>query len=193
MIRSLIREIEKVPDPITRSDYLRLLSERFNVDEKIIRSLTQDKVEEEKRTDGSFELLAAEKRLLQILDQSTQLARQILAEIKPEEVSSWPGAPIFLYLLNNPDCPSNLLSSMKAFLPTSLYQQLARILIERPVGGTKAEALDCLRTLRRYRLEKEIFEIQRKISDLERQGQREKLRSLLLTKQRLMEEIIALK
>lgn len=192
IIRTLIREIEKVPDPITRSEYLRLLSEKFNIDEKIIRTLTQEKAETNSKRETNYELLAAEIRLLQILDESSQLASQILAKIKPEEASAWPGAPIFLYLLKKPDRPSNLLSPMKEILPPTLYQQLARILMERPSGGTEAEALDCLRTLRRYHLEKEMREVQRKISELERQGQREKLISLLLTKQRLSQEILAL-
>lgn len=191
-IRAVIREIEKVPDPIIRTDYLRQLSERFNVDESVLRSLAQEKEEEEAKTGLPSQLLAAEKRLLQILDESTSLARQILAEIKPEEVSSWPGAPIFLYLIKKPACPSHLLSELKAVLQPSLYQELARLLLERPAGGTKTEAKDCLRTLRRYRLEKEMNEVQRKIAQLEREGQREEMISLLLAKQRLTKEILSL-
>ncbi len=191
-IKAIIKEIEKVPDPIVRSDYLRRLSERFNVEESLIRSLAQEKEEAAEEKGLSSQLLAAEKRLLQILDESPHLAKQILSEIKPEEVSNLPGGPIFLYLIKNPSCPSHLLSELKNVLSPSLYQELARVLLEGPVGGTKTEAKDCLRTLRRYRLEKEMKEIQRKIDHLEKQGQREEIISLLLIKQRLSKEILSL-
>jgi DNA primase len=191
-IRAVVQEIEKVPDPIIRSDYFRLLSERFNVDESLIRNMAQEKEEKESKIGPPSQLLAAEKRLLQILDESTSLARQLLAEIKPEEAASWPGAPIFLYLIKKPDRPSQLLSELKAVLSPPLYQELAKVLLERPAGGTRAEAKDCLRTLRRYCLEKEISEVQRKIAQLERQGQREEMIPLLLTKQKLTREILSL-
>jgi len=191
-IRAVVQEIEKVPDPIIRSDYFRLLSEKFNVDESLIRNMAQEKEEKESKIGPPSQLLAAEKRLLQILDESTSLARQLLAEIKPEEAASWPGAPIFLYLIKKPDRPSQLLSELKAVLSPPLYQELAKVLLERPAGGTRTEAKDCLRTLRRYCLEKEISEVQRKIAQLERQGQREEMIPLLLTKQKLTREILSL-
>ncbi len=62
-IKALIHEIEKVPDPIIRSDYLRHLSERFNVDESVIRSLTQEKEGEGAKTGLPSKLLAAEKKI----------------------------------------------------------------------------------------------------------------------------------
>lgn len=192
-IRSVIREVVKVPDPVVRSEYLRLTSERFGVDENSLRSLIQEKAERSQEPDTRPNLLAAEKRLLQVLEESPELARELLAEIRPEEVKGCPGESIFLYLLKKPDRPSRHLTELKTLLPAALYQELARILLERPEAGTREEAYDCLRTLRRYRLEKELGDLQRRIAQLERQGERDKLISLLVAKQKLTREIMSLR
>lgn len=192
-MRSVVREVEKVPDPVVRSEYLRLISERFGVDENFLRNLIQEKAQRSQEPEARPTLLAAEKRLLQVLEESTELARQLLLEISPEEVSGCPGEPIFLHLLKKPDRPSRHLTEFKTLLPPALYQELARILLEAPQAGTREEVYECLRTLRRYRLEKKLGDLQRQIAQLERGGERDKLIPLLVAKQNLTREIMSLR
>ncbi len=192
-IRSVVREVEKVPDPVVRSEYLRLTSERFGVEENFIRSLIQEKAKKNQKSETRPSLLEAEKRLFQVLEQSSELARELLTEISPEEVKGCPGEPIFLHLLKKPDRPSRYLTELKTLLPSALYQELARLLVEAPEAGTREEAYECLRALRRYRLEKELEDLQRQIAQLERRGERDKLIPLLVAKQNLTREIMSLR
>jgi DNA primase len=192
IIRALIKEIEKVPDAIVRSEYLRLISERCGLEEKQIRSLIQEKEEAKRGSEPPSQLLAAEKRLLQIMEESPSVARQVLAAVKPEEVHGLPGEAIFLHLLQKPDQPSQKLAELKGLLTPALYQELARALLERPEAGTKEEAGECLRTLRRYRLEKELNEVQKRIASLEKKGDKNGLITLLIAKQNLTKQIMSL-
>ncbi len=193
IIRLIIKEIEKVPDPIVRSEYLRVTSERLNLEEQELRALIQERKEAEPASSSKTKLLTAERRLLQIMEEVPQLAAQLAVEIKPEDFQGLAGEPIFQYVLQNPGRPSLHLSALKTLLPPPLYQELARALLEKPVGATKEEALECLRTLRRFRLEKKLKTLQQEIRQLEKKGERDKLINLLVTKQNLTREIIALR
>jgi len=179
--RNIVSEIEKIPDPVVRSEYLKQTSEHLSIDEKTLRSMVKQKStdmnEEEK---GSF--LNAEKRLLQILIEDKTIGPYVFAEIKEEYFQGLKSEPIFTALSENfKKGKESSFHELKQKVDPSLLGTLSRTLLEKEQAPTVEEALECLNTLKQLSLENQAKKLNVEIVRLEREGEKKKI--LLLIKQ----------
>lgn len=193
IVKNIVKEIEKIPDSIIQSEYLKQASEILSVDEEVIRNITKQK--EEKKAPEAKELyLPAEKRLLQILFENKDIASLVYEEMKEDDFRGLKGESIFKILLDSFKSNKEIsIQELNQELEPMLLSSLSRIRLEEGNPPTAEEALDCLYTLRRISLQNQLKNLQAEIIRLERNGKKEKLSSLLSQKQDLTKQIISYK
>jgi len=192
LVGALIRELDKIPDPVTKSEYLRQLSNDLNVDEKIIRGLAQQGKTARKDEDKE-PFLQAEKRLLQILAEGGPVGRWVASSLREDDISGFKGEALFHYLLNGLRKSNGLqFQDLQQAVGPLLASQLSRVLLEKQEEATELDAGECIKSLQRMRLETRLKELQREIIRVEKQGEKEKLVPLLNQRQSLTKEIMAL-
>jgi DNA primase len=190
--RAVVREIEKVPDPVARSEYLRRASQKLGVGEELLRSIVEHRAPDKGPEEGGL-LCPAEKRLFQILMADRSLAPDVFAECGEEIFQGLRSEPAFLYIL---DCFRNnrdwSFPGLQGKLPPALLSQLAGVLFEKASGGSVEEAQECLKSLRRVHLQNRLKDIQLKIARSEKKGEKEELLALLYQKQDVTKQILSM-
>lgn len=189
---AVVREIEKVPDPVARSEYLRRASSKLGVGEELLRSLVGRKGPD-KAADEPGLFCPAEKRLFQILMTDRSIAHEIFAECGGEIFQGLRGEQVFQHIMagfkNDEDWS---FPSLQGKVPPALLSQLATALFEKATAGTIEEAQECLRSLRRVHLQNRLKTIQRDIARSEKAGEKEELLALLYQKQDVTKQILSL-
>lgn len=189
---AVVREIEKVPDPVARSEYLRRASAKLGVGEELLRSLVGRKGPD-KAADEPGLFCPAEKRLFQILMTDRSIANEIFAECGGEIFQGLRGEQVFQQIMagfkNDEDWS---FPSLQGKVPAALLSQLATALFEKASAGTVEEAQECLRSLRRVHLQNRLKAIQRDIARSEKAGEKEELLALLYQKQDVTKQILSL-
>jgi len=189
VIRTIYGEIEKITDPILKSHYIKDLSEHLFIDEKVIRSIVRQKTEraqEQKRSD----FLPAEKRLLQIIFEDSQIAVKVFDMMQSEDFLGLKSEEIFSALrdviINN---KSLNFHEFKQKLTPSLFSSLSEILVEKGQEATTEEAMDCVDALKKHSLERKWEKLNTQIAMMEKKGETETLASFLKIRQELTEEL----
>jgi DNA primase len=188
----VVRELEKIPDSITRSEYLKKVSEYLSIDEGALRRMARQKPGEEKAEEKDL-FLPAEKRLLQILYEDEDIAPYVFEEIKEEDIRDLKGKPIFIALsdcFKNGKKPSH--HELKEKIDASLLSSLSRVLLEKDQPATVEEAFECINALRQFSLENRSNELKSEIIKSERNGEKEKLRALLTQRQEIIKQLSSL-
>jgi DNA primase len=190
--RAVVREIEKVPDPVARSEYLRRASAKLGISEELFRNIVEAKTPAKGPEEiGLF--CPAEKRLFQILMGDPALAPDIFAECAEEIFEGLPSEPVFRHILErfkNDEAWS--FAGLQGHVPPALLSWVARALFEKSSGGSVEEAQECLRSLHRVHLQNRLKDIQRKIARSEKAGQTEEVLALLYQKQDVTKQILSL-
>ncbi len=192
IIRTIVTEIDKIPDAIVRSEYLRQAGDRLGVEESLLRQIIERRTSETTREEKAF-LFPAEKQLLRILLEDQTLAISLAKQVRDEDFRGLQSEAALVFVL---DCARKgkrvLFSELSRAAGVQLWRQVSETLQERSDRGTIDEALDCLQTLRRRALEGRLRDLQKEIVHCERKGEKEKLARLLSQKQALTRQILAM-
>ena len=192
IIRSIVTELNKIPDSIVRSEYLRQASDYLGVEESLLRQIIE-KPAPGKTGEEKVLLFPAEKRLLQILLEDQELAADLLKQVEEEDFRGLRSEAALVFLL---DCARKgkrvLFSELSSAVGPELWGQVSEMMQERSGRGTPEEALDCLQTLRKTALAGRLRALQKEIVRCERNGEKEKLARLLSQKQDLTRQILAM-
>lgn len=182
VVRAVVKEIEKVPDAVARSEYLRQASHDLGVGEDLLRHIIEQQPEK-KAPEEAGVFCPGEKRLLQILMEDRSVAPYVFAECGNEVFQGLRSEPIFRHIL---DCFRNnrdwTFPELQGKIPADLLSQLAGALYEKQRGPSVEEAQECLKSLRKLHLENRLKDIQQKIARLgkqEKQEEKEELVELL--------------
>ncbi len=190
--RAVVKEIDKVPDPVARSEYLQRASQKLGVGEDLLRGLVGAQPPAKgPETAGLF--CPAEKRLLQILMGDRSLAPYVFAECGEEVFDGLRTEPVFRHILdsfkNDRDWS---FPELQGKVPQALLSELARALFEKASAGSVEEAQECLKSLRKLHLQNRLKDIQRKITRTEKQGEKEELVDLLYQRQDITKQILSI-
>ncbi len=192
IIRTIVTEIDKIPDAIVRSEYLRQAGDRLGVEESLLRQIIERRTSETTREEKAF-LFPAEKQLLRILLEDQTLAISLAKQVRDEDFRGLQSEAALVFVL---DCARKgkrvVFSELSRAAGVQLWRQVSETLQERSDRGTIDEALDCLQTLRRRALEGRLRDLQKEIVHCERKGEKEKLARLLSQKQALTRQILAM-
>lgn len=187
--RDLLREVQRVPDSIARSEHLRELSEALRLNEDEIRALAAATGPPVSKSRPS-PFVEGEKLLLQMVMEDREIAAALLAEIDEAVFGGLAAEPVFRYIL---DCRRESRSWNFAELGTrvspELLAQVSRALQEPIPAGSTAAARVWLDKLRTLHLEKRLREIQRRIVLSEKSGDLETLARDLKRRQELTTEL----
>jgi len=190
--RAVVREIEKVPDPVARSEYLRRASARLGVGEELLRAIVENKAPDKGPEEAGL-FCPAEKRLFQILMGDRSVAPYVFAECGEEVFQGLRSEPVFQYIM---ECFKNAkewsFPGLQGKVPPALLPLLARALFEKSADGSVEEAQECLRSLRKVHLQNRLKDIQQKIARSEKKGEKEELLALLYQKQDVTKQILSL-
>jgi DNA primase len=177
--KNIVDQINRIPDPVVRSEYLKKASEHLSIEERILRSMVQvKKPEKQSVTKTSF--LNAEKRLLQILFADSRIASSVFGTLREEDFKGLRSEPIFKVLsdfFNNGNEPDFL--SLREKIERSLFSDLSQILQEKEQLPSLEEALECVRALRQYSLENQFKSLKFEIQKLEKTGDTKKIMAVM--------------
>jgi DNA primase len=185
------------PNTIRGSEYLKQVSEYLALDEQVVRDsirVKQSRKESAEKSEEKVTFLLAEKRLLQILLEDKRIASYVFPEMKEEHFQGLKTEPIFAALTEyskkgkEPD-----FNELRQKIDPSLSSSLAKaLLLEKEQAATVEEAFECLNALKQFSLENRKKELKAEIISMEKKGDKEKLRSLLIQRQDIINELSSL-
>ncbi|MGZ7065091.1 MAG: DNA primase [Candidatus Aminicenantales bacterium] len=192
--RSIVKEIEKVPDAVARGEYLKEASHYLGLGEEVLRAIIEGPPAGKGAGDQGL-ICPAEKRLFQILMEDRSIAPYIFSEAGEEIFQGLRGEPVFQYILEcfRTDKTWNF-HELKDRVSPGLLAQLSEALFEKSPGSGAAvdEAHECLKSLRKLYLQNRLKDIQQKIARSEKLGQMEELLALVYQKQDVTRQILSL-
>lgn len=185
------------PNTIRGSEYLKQVSEYLALDEQVVRDsirVKQSRKESAEKSEEKVTFLLAEKRLLQILLEDKRIASYVFPEMKEEHFQGLKTEPIFAALTEyskkgkEPD-----FNELRQKISPSLSSSLAKaLLLEKEQAATVEEAFECLNALKQFSLENRKKELKAEIISMEKKGDKEKLRSLLIQRQDIINQLSSL-
>ncbi|MBA7691505.1 DNA primase [subsurface metagenome] len=185
------------PNTIRGSEYLKQVSEYLALDEQVVRDsirVKQSRKESAEKSEEKVTFLLAEKRLLQILLEDKRIASYVFPEMKEEHFQGLKTEPIFAALTEyskkgkEPD-----FNELRQKIDPSLSSSLAKaLLLEKEQAATVEEAFECLNALKQFSLENRKKELKAEIISMEKKGDKEKLRSLLIQRQDIINQLSSL-
>ena len=192
IIKSIIVELDKIPEPIVRSEYLRQAGDYLGVDEAFLRQIIERRPAGQAKEERTG-LFPAEKRLLEILLQNPQVAGQILIQTEEDEFSGLASEAALKFIR---DCVRERrkieLAELGKAMPSQLSRWISEAMQERLGKGTIEEAMENLTSLRKTQLESLSRSLQKEIDRCQRNGEKQKLASLLTQKQALTKKIMSM-
>jgi len=192
IIKSIIVELDKIPEPIVRSEYLRQAGDYLGVDEAFLRQIIERRPAGQAKEERTG-LFPAEKRLLEILLQNPQVAGQILIQTEEDEFSGLASEAALKFIR---DCVRERrkieLAELGKAMPSQLSRWISEAMLERLGKGTIEEAMENLTSLRKTQLESLSRSLQKEIDRCQRNGEKQKLASLLTQKQALTKKIMSM-
>jgi len=190
IVRNTVGILAKIPDPVVRSEYLKLAGDILKVTDDVMRSLIHTK-STKKSEFKQEDFLSAEKRLLQIVSQENAIAAQVFKEMNEHDFKGLKSKPIFQYLSDAfKNGKSFHFNEIKDNLDSSLVSALTAILLEEEQSASIEEALDCLSTLRILAKERQIKKIGGEIAQAEKENDRDRVIQIQKEMQVLTQELM---
>ncbi|MFA9452850.1 MAG: DNA primase [Candidatus Aminicenantaceae bacterium] len=179
--REVMKEINKVPDAIIRSEYIKRTSETLDIDEQEFRKAVSEKRGRTSQAPAQkSEFLTAEKRLLQIIFEDCEVAAYVFEELRENDYSELRSEPILKLIkesLKKKKIPN--LYEFKSGIDETLFKAFAQILQEDTERKpTLAEAGDLIDTLRKKYWQDQRIQIQKQISLHAQSGATDKISQL---------------
>jgi DNA primase len=192
IVRSILAEIEKIPDALVRGDYLKQAGDGLGLDESDLRRLVESPAAELPKEGQDF-LLPAEKRLLQIVLQNRAVGAEILDAIKEEYLVGLKSQPAFRLLRDHQRSGREIAyASLAKALPPGLASLINVALMETLGPGTIEEAADCLHELRVFSLETRRTALRKEAERCQKSGDREKSLKLIAQLNELIGRMMSL-
>jgi len=189
LVGSLIRELDKIPDPVAKSEYLRQMSNDLNVDEHLLRGLAQQDKRPNDQEGASFFLLA-EKRLLQMVLEGGPLRDWIVDNLNLDYLQDLKSKEVFQFILGREKNKKPFqYQELQEQMDPQIKSQLSRILLEKPQASSLSQAQACLAKLYHDHVDKKRKEIRRQLDRSPKNELNEKINQLNRDLQKLTAEL----
>ncbi|MGQ9618766.1 MAG: DNA primase [Candidatus Aminicenantia bacterium] len=191
-IKSIIEVFNGITDPILKRTYVKELSSTTGFEEDLILRL-MNKKEALKPQLGGETATPAEKKLIYAIIKDWNSARDIVNALRSLDLSELGQKDIINQLIE-------IIEKKGEITPSLIHEKFSKekqriiykILLEE--GEVNLEEMEeCLKAVKKLILEKKHRKLQDEISREERSGNRERLKELLLLKQKITQDIINLK
>ncbi len=181
VVKAVVKELEKIADPVTRNEYLSEAARHLRTGEEILRQLLggPQGVARHERPEEPISFCPAEKRLFQIMVQDRNMASELVSSCETDIFRGLKSEPAFRFIFQSArEGKSWDLLELKNALPAELFSQLTRALLEKSEPGSIAEARSCLTAVQNIFFRNKLKEIQREIGRLGKDGDQEKMSAL---------------
>ena len=173
VVKAVVKELEKIADPVTRNEYLSEAARHLRTGEEILRQLLggPQGAARHERPEEPISFCPAEKRLFQIMVQDRNMASELVSACETDIFRGLKSEPAFRFIFQSArEGKSWDLLELKNALPAELFSQLTRALLEKSEPGSIAEARSCLTAVQNIFLRNKLKEIQREIGRLGKDG-----------------------
>jgi DNA primase len=178
--REVMREIQKIPDTIVRSEYIKSISESLQIDERELRKSVADKIRTGPRPSSPIAFLHAEKRLLQIVFEDMDIANYVFQALEQSDyanIASSPLWPLIADSFRRRKIPS--IHDLKSNMAPNLFNAFIEILNEQSEQNPSMdEARDLVNTLKEFSLHNERSRLNQEISRYQKTGEMDKITEL---------------
>jgi DNA primase len=193
VVRQALAEIAKISESVVRSLYLKQTAYFLSLDEQILRTMAQG-IQPQARAEEKPYFSNAEKRLLQILVNNKPIARYVFAEMKDNDLRGLPSDPIIQLIRTAFQAGQDWsYADLQRMIDPRWAGPLGQAVLDEEQAPSIEEALVCLHTLRELRLEADERKILAEIRACERANEPARLRDLLLKKEAINQERVALR
>jgi DNA primase len=191
IIKTILKEISKIPDSIVRSEYIKQASEYLSADESLLRSMIAGRHDKGSPVSLSS-FLPAEKRLLQMVFEDSHVAIEVFDVLSERDFQGLKSERIFKILLDFIKNGKSInIHQFKKNIDPRLFSLLSEILIEGGQNVSLEEAFDCVDALKKHSLKKQREDLSAEVARLEKTGEKDKLSSLLKKIQEITQELSA--
>ncbi len=178
--REVMREIQKIPDTIVRSEYIKSTGEALQIDERELRKTAAERTARRPQPSSPIAFLHAEKRLLQIIFEDMDIADFVFQALEEDDYKNIASSPLWPQLSDSfrkRKIPS--IHDLKSNVAPGLFNAFIEILNEQ--GEQKPsldEARDLVNTLKAFSLRHTRSRLNREISLCQRNGDMDKITEL---------------
>jgi DNA primase len=164
--RRLINDIQKIPDSILISEYIKKISESLELDESQVRAAISGRTERPVFR-KSVHFLNAEKRLLQIIFNDSTIAARLLPKMREEDFQGLASEPVIAALIDffkhnqKPSIPE-----LKSKMDPAVFSALSEILMETCDPAVPGEPEDCIECMQDILLEQQLREKKAQLKNL---------------------------
>jgi len=176
--REVLKEINKIPDAIIRSEYIKRTSEYLDIDEQEFRrSMSEKKTRSSQAPEAAPDFLSAEERLLQIIFEDSEVAVYVFKELREDDFRGLRSEPILKLIkesFKKKKVPN--LYEFKNGIDETLFRAFTKILQSKNERKPSvAEAGDLIDTLRKKNWQDQRTQIQKQIALHEKSGDADKI------------------
>lgn len=174
--KEIMEEINKIPDTIVKSEYIKKMSEYLAIDENTQRAILSSGKSKAEKTSRKVHLMNAEIRLLQIIFADSGIAGAVFKTLHQDDIKGLNSEPIFTALFDffQSGKTPNFFEIQKKLDP-GLYNILAEILLDESQAPTTTEAIDCVYTLRQIALTQQLKGLKTQVSQVSNNKDQEKI------------------
>jgi len=179
-VRHVLEEVEKIPDPVVRSESIKQVAEHFAVEETVLRAMARGKTGGKDIPVRDF-FLPAEKRLLRWVFAGGVRAGTLMPLFREEAFQGLRSEPIFDLVIAGYRKRKKIpgFHELREKIDRALFGSLSEALMENGSLPTEEEVRDCIDALKIFTLEKRGKEIDARIAVLQRKKDEEKIAPLL--------------
>jgi DNA primase len=191
-IRSIIEILNGIREPILKRTYIKELSSLAGIEEELILRTLRKK--ESPETSSSIEpITPAEKKIIYAIIKGKALSREIVSALRSLDLSELGQKDLIEGLVEIIDEKGEISPS---YIQEKFSREKQRIiyktLLEEGGEMTVEEIREYIKAIKRLILERKHKKLQEEIKKEERAGNRERLKELLLLKQKITQDIITL-
>ncbi len=192
VLKGILAVLERIPETVIRSEYLRETSETLGLEEGLLRRLAQPRPAD-KASESVADLFPAERRLIQILIENPGFWPRILADCRIEDFRGLKTEPVWRIIFDRFRMKKSLIiHELQKELDPALARLISQALVEKGEAPSVEEAVDCVCALRRTVKEGDLRSLQTEIARAEKQGEKSRMAELLRRRQDLTKEIMGL-
>lgn len=191
-IRSIIEVLNGIREPILRRTYVKELSSLTSIEEEFILRMLRRK--EAPVSSSNLEpITPAEKKVIYAIIKGKELSKELVPALRSLDLSELGQKELIEGLME-------ILEEKGEITPSYIQEKFSRekqriiykILLDEGEEITLEEVKECMKAIKRLILERKHRKLQEEIAREERAGNREKLKELLLLKQKITQDIITL-
>lgn len=191
-IRSIIEVLNGIREPILKRTYVQELSNLAGIEEEFILRMLRKK-EAPVAISTQEPITPAEKKVIYAIIKGKELSKELVSALRSLDLSELGQREIIEGLME-------IIEEKGEINPSYIQEKFSRekqriiykVLLDEGEEITLEEVKECMKAIKRLTLERKHKKLQEEIAKEERAGNKERLRELLLLKQKITQDLITL-